>query len=125
MLNFAGKAGLAAILSPVATMGTGGYSTTNTLLVQLLVVEAAMTGFGCLAIPPVARDLSDLGGEMPGRLPQLLHAGHVGGQRLSGLLQIAGPGHVHKLSRFEFQLALPALIVFENGARTGAECAET
>ena len=42
------------------------------LLVLLLFVAAAMTGFGFLAIPPVARDLTALGGEMPGRLPELL-----------------------------------------------------
>ena len=42
------------------------------LLVLLLVIAAALAGFGFLAIPPVARDLAALGGEMPGRLPQLL-----------------------------------------------------
>jgi predicted PurR-regulated permease PerM len=37
----------------------------------LLVVAAALIGFGFLAIPPVARDLESFGGEMPSRLPQL------------------------------------------------------
>jgi predicted PurR-regulated permease PerM len=41
------------------------------MLVLLLAVAAALTGFGFLAIPPVARDLQSFGGEMPSRLPEL------------------------------------------------------
>jgi len=44
----------------------------------LLIVAAGLTGFGFLAVPPVARDLTSFGGEMPARLPRLL-------QRLSNI----------------------------------------
>jgi predicted PurR-regulated permease PerM len=42
------------------------------LMALLLAAAAALTGFCFLAIPPVARDLSGMGGEMPARLPALL-----------------------------------------------------
>lgn len=38
----------------------------------LLIVAAALTAFGFLALPPVIRDLQALNGEMPTRLPALL-----------------------------------------------------
>jgi len=38
----------------------------------LLVVAAALTGFGFLALPPVIRDLQSLNGELPTRLPALM-----------------------------------------------------
>jgi len=38
----------------------------------LLVVAAALTGFGFLALPPVKRDLQSLNGELPTRLPALM-----------------------------------------------------
>jgi len=41
------------------------------LLFLFLFVAAALTGFGFLAVPPVARDLTALGGEMPAKLPRL------------------------------------------------------
>lgn len=42
------------------------------ILILLVVAAAAITGFGFLAVPPVARDLTALGGEMPARLPGLI-----------------------------------------------------
>jgi predicted PurR-regulated permease PerM len=41
------------------------------VLVLLLVVAGALTGFGFLAFPPVIRDLQSAGGEMPSRLPSI------------------------------------------------------
>ncbi len=46
---------------------------------------------------------------------------NIGGQRLSGLFQIAGTFHIYKLRRFEFQFALPALIVFKDGEGAGSK----
>lgn len=46
----------------------------SALLFLFLFVAAALTGFGFLAIPPVARDLSALGREMPAKLPRLFTA---------------------------------------------------
>lgn len=42
------------------------------ILALLLMITGAFTGFGFLAIPPVARDISAFAGEMPSRLPNLL-----------------------------------------------------
>jgi len=42
------------------------------ILFLLLFAAAAITGFGFLAVPPVARDLTALGGELPSRLPGLI-----------------------------------------------------
>jgi predicted PurR-regulated permease PerM len=43
------------------------------LLALIAFAAAAATGFGFLAIPPVARDMSSFAGEMPARLPPLLN----------------------------------------------------
>ena len=50
-------------------------------------------------------------------------AADVGSKRLAGLFQIAGAVHIYKLRRFELQLALPPLIVFEDGSGTCTKCA--
>lgn len=42
------------------------------ILALLLIVAAALAGFGFLAVPPVVRDLSAFGGEVPTRVPHLL-----------------------------------------------------
>ncbi len=42
------------------------------ILILLLAVAGALTGFGFLALPPVIRDLQSLNGELPTRVPALL-----------------------------------------------------
>jgi predicted PurR-regulated permease PerM len=42
------------------------------ILVLIAVIAAGAAGFGFLAIPPVARDMTSLAGEMPTRIQQLL-----------------------------------------------------
>jgi len=42
------------------------------ILILLLVVAAALTAFGFLALPPIIHDLQALSGEMPTRVPALL-----------------------------------------------------
>ena len=44
----------------------------SAVLFLLLAVAAALTAFGCLALPPVIRDLQEFGREMPSRLPDIL-----------------------------------------------------
>jgi len=69
----------AVVLSPVVrfvgqvSIGRWRPFRGTAILALLLVVAAAFAGFGFLAVPPVARDLSAFGGEMPTRLPRLLH----------------------------------------------------
>lgn len=42
------------------------------ILFLLVLVAAALTGFGFLAFPPVIRDLQDIHGQLPARIPALL-----------------------------------------------------
>jgi predicted PurR-regulated permease PerM len=44
----------------------------SAILFLLLAVAAVLTAFGFLALPPVIRDLQELGREMPARLPEIL-----------------------------------------------------
>ena len=44
----------------------------SAILFLLLAVAAVLTAFGFLALPPVIRDLQELGREMPARLPDIL-----------------------------------------------------
>jgi predicted PurR-regulated permease PerM len=44
----------------------------SAIFILLLLAALAITAFGFLALPPVARDMQKFGNEMPGRLPPLL-----------------------------------------------------
>lgn len=66
----------------------------SAVLFLLLVLTAAIVGFGFLALPPVIGDLEEFGREMPTRLPELLDrlhripfAEHVASSNMSAELQ--------------------------------------
>jgi predicted PurR-regulated permease PerM len=68
----------AVVLSPVvrftARLRVGRWKPfqRTAVLILLLALAAAITGFGFLALPPVIRDLQAFSGEMPARLPGVL-----------------------------------------------------